>query len=110
MKPEKSRRQAIKTMSAGASLFALNPLSLSPNMENEVKPKKLKGNINHSVCRWCYNKIPMEQLCIEAKKIGIKSIEIVGPSDWPILKKHGLHCAMPNGGEISFVKGFNHKE
>ena len=110
MKPEKSRRQAIKTMSAGASLFALNPLSLSPNMENEVKPKKLKGNINHSVCRWCYNKIPMEQLCIEAKKIGIKSIEIVGPSDWPILKKHGLHCAMPNGGEISLVKGFNHKE
>lgn len=97
-------------MSAGASLFALNPLSLSPNMENEVKPKKLKGNINHSVCRWCYNKIPMEQLCIEAKKIGIKSIEIVGPSDWPILKKHGLHCAMPNGGEISLVKGFNHKE
>ncbi len=110
MKPEKSRRQAIKTMSAGASLFALNPLSLSPNMENEVKPKKLKGNINHSVCRWCYNKIPMEQLCIEAKKIGIKSIEIVGPADWPILKKHGLHCAMPNGGEISLVKGFNHKE
>ncbi len=97
-------------MSAGASLFALNPLSLSPNMENEVKPKKLKGNINHSVCRWCYNKIPMEQLCIEAKKIGIKSIEIVGPADWPILKKHGLHCAMPNGGEISLVKGFNHKE
>ena len=110
MKQEKSRRQALKTMSAGASLLALNPLSLSQNMENEVKPKKLNGNIKHSVCRWCYNKIPLDQLCIEAKKIGIKSIEIVGPSDWPMLKKHGLHCAMPNGGEISLVKGFNHKE
>lgn len=110
MKQIKSRRQAIKTMGASASIFALNPLNYSQNMEKENKPKKLKGNINHSVCRWCYNKIPIEQLCIEAKKIGIKSIEIVGPSDWPILKKHGLHCAMPNGGEISLVKGFNHKE
>ncbi len=110
MKEEKSRRQAIKRLGTGASLLALNPLTISTNMEKESKPVKLKGNINHSVCRWCYNKIPIEQLCIEAKKIGIKSIEIVGPADWPILKKHGLYCAMPNGGEISLVKGFNHKE
>ena len=32
----------------------------------------LKGNINHSVCDWCYPSLSLEELCIEAKRIGIK--------------------------------------
>ena len=28
-----------------------------------ASPPELKGNINHSVCRWCYGKIPLEDLC-----------------------------------------------
>ena len=33
--------------------------------------QKLKGRVNHSVCRWCYNDIPLEDLCKAAKEIGI---------------------------------------
>ena len=109
MKENNSRRKALKALGAGASLLTIDPMKIA-SKEPGQKVKKLKGNINHSVCRWCYNKIPIEQLCIEAKKIGITSIEIVGPNDWPILKKHGLYCAMPNGGEINLVNGFNHKQ
>ncbi len=108
---EKSRRQALKKLGTGASLLALNPLHINTeSMAISLEKPKLKNRINHSVCRWCYAKIPLETLAVEAKKIGLTSIELVGPAEWPILKKHGLHCAMPNGGEISLVKGFNHAE
>lgn len=69
--------------------------------------KALKGNINHSVCRWCFNNLSVDELCIEAKKIGITGIDLVGPADWPILKKHRLESTMCNGAEINLVDGFN---
>lgn len=112
---ENNRRSALKKLSAGASLLALNPLSFSSKqLRNNSEPISLdyqpKGNINHSVCRWCYSKVPLETLAEAAKKMGITSIELVGPNDWPILKKYGLHCAMPNGTALGIPKGFNHKE
>lgn len=67
----------------------------------------LKGNINHSVCRWCYESIEFERLCKAAKEMGIKSIELTGPEEWPILKKHGLTSAMPWGAGLGIDKGFN---
>ena len=68
----------------------------------------VKNNrINQSVCGWCY-RVPMEKFAAYAAKIGLKSIEIVGPKSWPVLKKHGLVCAMSNSHGIS--KGLNRKE
>ena len=41
-------------------------------------------------------------------KLGLKSIELVGPKDWPTLEKHGLVCAMtPSHG---ITKGLNRIE
>jgi hydroxypyruvate isomerase len=68
---------------------------------------KLKGNINHAVCRWCYNELSLDELCVAAKQIGITAIDLVGPKDWPILKKHGLDSSMCNGAEISLEEGWN---
>lgn len=67
----------------------------------------LKGKINHSVCRWCYNSISLEDLCKAAKEIGIKSIELVGPEEWPTLKKYGLTSALPWGAGKGITEGFN---
>jgi hydroxypyruvate isomerase len=47
---------------------------------------KLKGSIHHSVCRWCYGDIPLDQLCEGVKQIGFGAIDLVGPQDWPVLK------------------------
>ena len=69
----------------------------------------LKGNINHSVCRWCFNSLSLDELCILAKEIGIKGIDLVGPKDWPILQKYGLESSMCNGAEISLEEGWNNK-
>ncbi len=77
------------------------------------------SRINHSFCRWCYQSIPLEDLCLAAKEIGIPSIELVMPDDLPLMKKHGLTCAMisfpvgktPDGTEVGRIeKAFNRLE
>lgn len=99
----------IKNIVAGA--VALNiPTGLSAaekSLTTTIKDQKMKGNINHSVARWCFSSIDLETLCIESKKIGITAIDLLGPADWPTLKKHGLDSAMCNGAEINLVDGFN---
>jgi hydroxypyruvate isomerase len=55
------------------------------------------------------DKWDVEQQCKVAKQLGCKSIELVEPKDFPILKKHGLVCAItPNGMPgAPFIKGLN---
>nr|MBI1230105.1 TIM barrel protein [Cytophagales bacterium] len=104
----KERRNALKKI-AGTTALGLVIPGLSQRLfaaENSL-PANLKGNINHSVCRWCYNGIDFEDLCLAAKDIGLKSIELAGPEEWPILRKHGLDCAMPWGAGMGIEKGFN---
>jgi hydroxypyruvate isomerase len=75
-----------------------------------ILPQGLKGKVNHSVCRWCYNGIELEDLCKAAKEIGLTSVELVGPEEWPMLKKYGLTSAMPWGAGMGIEKGFNNPE
>jgi hydroxypyruvate isomerase len=64
------------------------------------------NRLQQSVSRWCYSKIPIDDLCKAAKAIGYRSVELLDPNDWPVPKKHGLICAMSNGfGTIPV--GFN---
>lgn len=104
-----NRRNALKNIVAGTAAIGvssgLSALAMDKPESNE--PLRLKGNINHAVCRWCFSSFDVEALCIEAKKIGIKGIDLVGPKDWPTLKKHGLESTMCNGAEINLVDGFN---
>ncbi len=67
----------------------------------------LRSNINHSVCRWTYPDLTLDQLCEAVKKIGFAAIDLVGPEDWPTLKKHGMYSSMCNGAEISLTEGWN---
>jgi hydroxypyruvate isomerase len=71
---------------------------------------KLKGNINHSVCRWTYDFLSLEELCNVGNEIGLKAIDLIGPKEWSVLKKHGLDSSMCNGAEISLTEGWNDKQ
>lgn len=98
-----SRRQALRNILAGAvTTGAIRHMEWTNDL-----PKKRKGNIRHAVCRWCYSSIPMEEFCMGAKKIGIEAIDLVGPKDWPTLKKYGLDSSMCNGAEINLTDGWN---
>jgi hydroxypyruvate isomerase len=66
------------------------------------------GRINQSVCKWCYGNISLDELCAVGKKMGLKAIDLLGPNDFPTLKKHGLVCSMLNTHGLT--KGLNRKE
>jgi len=70
--------------------------------------KIAKGRINQSVVQWCFRPMPTEELARHAAAIGMKSVELCPPADWPILKKYGLTCAIASSH--GFVRGWNHRE
>src|SRR3990172_6040474 len=55
------------------------------------------GRLRQSVSRWCYARIPLDDLCAAAKEIGLVAIDLLDEKDWPVPKQHGLACAMANG-------------
>ncbi len=110
MPHQDSRRRALKNLMMG-SIAMGGFSSFSDKLFTMEKQKaELKGNINHAVCRWCYESVPMVDFCVGAKEIGIKGIDLVGPKDWPVLKKFGLDSSMCNGAEINLVDGWNEKK
>jgi hydroxypyruvate isomerase len=107
MKNSSSRRSTLKKIAGGAALTGLYSIAGQIQAAEKMLDNPLKGRINHSVCKWCFNDIPLETFCKTAKEIGIRSIELLGPNDWATLKKYDLHCAMPNGAEIGLDKGWS---
>ena len=105
-----NRRDAVKKVAMGASATMVLPLNVTQKTSSNKSNNPLKGNINHSVCQWCYPDLSIEELCILANEIGLVGIDLIGPEGWPMLKKHNLISTMCNGAEISLTEGFNHKE
>ncbi|HLP78421.1 MAG TPA: sugar phosphate isomerase/epimerase family protein [Candidatus Paceibacterota bacterium] len=106
-----SRRSAIQKV-AGTSVAAVAAASLAQRLcaAEAAVETKLKGRINHSVCKWCYDKIPLEDFCRAAKDIGLSSIELLEVKDFPTLKKHGLTCAVVTGVPGMITSGLNRIE
>ncbi len=103
-----TRRALLRGMAGATALGAAWPLA------NPTWAAPLKGQIKQSVCLWCYNGymkkagMNVDQFAAAVAKMGLKSIELVGPAQWPTLKKYGLVCAMTPANSIP--KGFNRPE
>ncbi|MCE5308838.1 MAG: TIM barrel protein [Acidobacteriales bacterium] len=69
-----------------------------------------KGRLKQAATRGCFGRgKTMEEVCAIAARLGLKGIDLVGPADWPVLKKYGLQSTMcPGGGKLS--ENINHKE
>ncbi|MGH7745867.1 MAG: hydroxypyruvate isomerase family protein [Candidatus Dormibacteria bacterium] len=65
-------------------------------------PSRRKGRIQQSVSRWCYEKIPLLELCACAAKIGLKAVDLLQPDEYEVPARYGLICSMgyAGGGEI----------
>ncbi len=106
---KKNRRTVLKNLLAGSAIVSTSG-ALSAFTTLNTNNLTLKGNINHSVCRWCYGDIALDDLCKAVKEIGFSAIDLVGPKDWPTLQKYGIYSSMCNGAEISIPDGFNRTE
>ncbi|MDR3269594.1 MAG: TIM barrel protein [Tannerella sp.] len=107
-----SRRTAIKTAVAGSALWAATGLEAATG-QSRKKPAKepvkepLKGNIRHSVSKWCFGDYPLDEFCKICKTIGIASVELLDPKDWPTVINNGLTVALAQGAGLGIDRGFN---
>lgn len=107
------RRQFLKNIAlTGAAVATGGIVSAKVNSTevSKLKPIKLKANINHSVSRWTYGHLSIEELCEVVKEIGFSAIDLVGPEDWPILKKYRIDSSMCNGAELNLEDGWIHPQ
>jgi hydroxypyruvate isomerase len=79
----------------------------SPDDASEAAVIK-NGRINQTLCKWCYTKLSLEQLCQAAVKLGYKGIDLVGPETFPTLKKYNLIGTMTPSHSIP--KGLNDRK
>jgi hydroxypyruvate isomerase len=106
-----SRRSAIARVAGSTAAFAAT-MKLAPALgaAETTGNKKLNNRVNHSVCKWCYAKIPLEDFCRSAKEIGLQSVELLETKDFDTLKKHDLLCAMVSGVPGGITSGLNRLE
>lgn len=100
----KGRRETVKKILSAGLVMPLG--------EKSLFDLSLKGNIKHSVCKWCYNSIPLEEFAIAIKKMGIQAIDLIAVDQFPILKKHNIVCSMVSisSTEWGITKGWNKTE
>jgi len=116
-----SRRLALRRISGGTvALAAAANFSGRLEAAQEADRLKLKGNIHHSVSAWCYGslfhadkdkpaKMSFEDFCRACARMGLESVELLGATEWPTVKKVGLTCAMCNGPD-NIPYGWNRVE
>ncbi len=100
------RRAFIETSAAASVAILASKTAVAADSSNK-NTMKLNNNINHSVCQWCYGSIPLEDFLNSLNELGVTSIDLIGPKDYPLLKKYNIHNSMCNGAEISLTEGWN---
>lgn len=104
-----TRRTAIKSFLVGGAALAASGVEamVADKKKKAAVPEPLKGNIRHSVSKWCFGDYNLDEFCGICKNIGIQSIELLDPADWPIVQKHGLTVAMAQGAGLGIDRAFN---
>jgi hydroxypyruvate isomerase len=105
--PRITRRSTLAALAGSAGTMLAAGADTAPGASAAGPSKEPgKGRLNQSVCKWCYSRIPLDELSKAAAGMGIRSVELLGENDWATVKQHGLTCAMANGpGGI--VEGWN---
>jgi hydroxypyruvate isomerase len=101
-----TRRRLLESSVAGIAAIAVPTTVASFDTAATAR----KGRIRQSVSRWCYEKIPLDQLCGYAAKIGLKGVDLLEVNEYEVPRRYGLICTMgyAGGGEIG--KALNRTE
>jgi len=89
--------------------IAVSPLLLST--ASSVKAQT-KGRLKQGVTKGVFAKeMSLEDCCRTAANLGIQGFDLIGPADWPLLKKYGLTPSMyPPGPGGSIPDALNRTE
>jgi hydroxypyruvate isomerase len=103
-----TRRSALGRVAGGAAFLSASIGSLAERLA--AAEVQLKGRVRHSVCKWCYPKVSLDDLCREGKTFGLTSVELLEVKDFETLKKHDMVCAMVSGVPGGITTGLNRLE
>jgi hydroxypyruvate isomerase len=101
-----SRRSLLKSSLAGVAAMGLP--SFASGSDTPATPRK--GRVQQSASRWCYGKIPLDDLSAYGAKIGLKGIDLLKPDEWEVPRRHGLICSMAYGGGGEIADALNRTE
>lgn len=103
-----SRRQFVASATAvAAASAAMNTANAQPTTTQPVSTPLAevdgkKGRLKQSVCKWCFGKMSLEELCKEAVAMGMVGIDLLStPEEFATLKKYGLVCTMVSSHPLS---------
>ena len=82
---------------------------LAPQAFSALQAAPLKGNLKQGACRWCYDKIPIDDFAKACAEAGLKNIDLARKEDWPAITKYGLRPTMVPG-PTTIPDGLNRKE
>jgi hydroxypyruvate isomerase len=104
-----SRRSLIRQVAAEVVAASL---AVPPDISSaaELQITQGKGRIRQSVSRWCYEKIPLEELCEKGAAMGLKGIDLLNENEWEVPRRYGLACSMGYGGGGEIRSGMNRVE
>ncbi|HEY9185950.1 MAG TPA: TIM barrel protein [Salegentibacter sp.] len=108
-----SRRDALKTMVIGSGALSIGGVVSSfaaINFIDKNEAEKNSQKINHSVCRWCFQDIPLDNFAQQCAALGIRAIDLLKPSEWKTVEKYGLVCSMATDDFADVKNGFNNTE
>ena len=101
------RRQFIATGVGTATALASRGVAAQPRAD---EPKSDAGTrLPQSVCRWCFPKHGLTDLCAMARRCNVQSVELLDPEDIERVRENGLQCAIANG-PCAITKGLNRLE
>ena len=78
---------AVVASGVSAAARGQTPAS-SPRSTGRVKQALMRFNFGRDT------KLSFDDMCREAARLGVHGFDLVGPQDWPTLKKYGLVCTM----------------
>jgi hydroxypyruvate isomerase len=76
----------------------------------ELQTTQRMGRIRQSVSRWCYERIPLDELCEKGAAMGLKAIDLLNEDEWEVPRRYGLVCSMGYGGGGEIRSGLNRVE
>jgi hydroxypyruvate isomerase len=101
----KNRRTFLTSVAQGTSAAAASSILISQLGAQEQSESRPAGKIRHSVCKWCYPKLSLDELCVAGKQFGLQSVELLQPEEVPTVQKHGLTCAIASGPSVRAEDG-----
>ncbi len=105
-------RRRFLAASAGAGAAALIGGGVAEG--ESASAGRAAAAFKHSVCRWPYRQLSVEEVARMARELGLDSVELLERDEWPIARSHGLTCAMGYAAvpepRTRLTRGFNRVE